>query len=438
MPPEPTKEDRLKRAREALAGPGRLIRDIRPKKISPASDITPPLNLPPEELKRRREVARAGLEGYERRKRREVKEAAIRAAQLAQEKLAADIAAKRRAAQEAEAAKAKMAADQAAAQAAADKRRREQIKQSEKMIEKLKSDPNLTLKAIRTYKEDLAAGVRATDTAQSLAAHSRELLSQYADQHPPTPTKRYLIIGITILIIGTLGISLATWFYLNRPLATQETPAPVVDAMLATESQKELYLTGKSPLTLRDEIYQARLQSVSSFTVPRAGGGPLLNLFPTAALKLDSRTGKAESKTQVGLSRYLAALDLALPLTFRLALNDDFMVGIYQAPRPALFYLFKVNSYEQAGRALASEGSQIADILFSPLVDDPNFSRTIRDQDFRPLVIDNVDTVVLKNEGGETIMLYAFLDKETLLFTESEEAFKKLLGLYRTPLPVTR
>ena len=42
----------------------------------------------------------------------------------------------------------------------------------------------------------------------------------------------------------------------------------------------------------------------------------------------------------------------------------------------------------------------------------------------------NKDLRVFKNENGNTILLYSFLDKDTLLITGNENIFSAILGKY--------
>jgi len=329
-------------------------------------------------------------------------------------------------------------AEAAAAEAAAKKRRLEQVARSEKMIAEIKRDPTIAIKNVRTFKDDLAESLRRGGNISELT--QGESIDQFGESKMPNEAKRrktMVIASIIGLIVLGLVVAGGTWYWVNRAPVTIETPAIKVSSILPAEKNQELYLTGKLPLELRQSIYQLRLQAVAP-TSTAAGGGPIINLYPTEALSVDQTTGGAITKTQVDLTRYLAALDLALPVDFRVALGDKFMLGVYQAPEPAIFYLFNVLSYERAGSSLAKNDSSLADTLFSPLLNDPNFSRTLRDNGFKNEVINNVEVRTVRDSNNKIIMIYAFLDQHTLLMTESVDAFQKILGLFQTPLPTTQ
>ncbi len=433
MPPD-NQADKLKKAREALAGPGRIIRDIRP----PGEKKAPEVNLPPAELEKRRALARTSLEGYDRRQRREAKERHLAEQVAAKQKLAQDLEIKRRAALEMEVTKKKQEAEAAAAKTAAEKRRLDQVARSEKMIENIKKDPSLSLKAVRTYQTDLAASVHGGSTINTIAREGRVMMDKLAQNDPAIKKKRAIILGTLTLVLLGSAIGLGAWYLAIRGPVSVDLPPITVTSLIPAEENLELYLTGKNSLILREEVQQQRAKAESNYAVARAGGGPIANIYPTEALEVDENSGEATSKTVVGLTRYLSALDLALPFDFKLALSDNFMFGLYEAPTPALFYIFTINSYERAGTTLGQSGSQVADSLFSPLVNNLDFTRQLRDLDFTPEVISNVDVMVMRTPEGKVIMLYAFLNDKTLVMTESEETFEKILGLFRTPLPVRR
>ncbi|MDO8183906.1 MAG: hypothetical protein Q7T49_02890, partial [bacterium] len=106
MPPDQNNNEARERARQALSG-GR----VSPPNLKPKIGAEVTLNLPPAEVAKQRDNARASMEGYERRERRKALERQQTAERAIQQKLATDLAAKRRAAEEAARAKERAAAE---------------------------------------------------------------------------------------------------------------------------------------------------------------------------------------------------------------------------------------------------------------------------------------------------------------------------------------
>lgn len=388
------------------------------------------------ELTKRRELARAAMEGYDRRSQREQAAMRARAEAEARAKLEASLAAKRAAEREAEEVKrqAQRQAEQAAL--AAKKRRLEKIHQAKKIIIDLKNQTGVELSPLRTYQGDLTQVNAEASTVRDLLQNTNYKRIVFKDGVPAKNKNWWLALGSLGLIIVGLGLVASAWYFFNGP-GEQVTPVVKISTttLLPAENEAELYLTGKAAFELRAEITQLINNAARDFAFAEAGGGPLLAIYPTEALALNEETGEATNKTAANLNRFLAALDLALPTEFRVALGDQFMFGVYQAPAPAPFYVFTVRSYERAAGELLADAGRIAGVLFDSFSLNPALAKLLRDGDFADQVIDNIDARVLTDAAGRKIMIYAFLDDETLVLAGSEAAFSKLVNVYRTPLP---
>lgn len=412
------------KAREALAGPA----------WSGVKKVT----ATEADLEKKRALARASMEGYERRSQREQAAMRARAEAETKAKVEASLAAKRELAEKAEEAK-RIAEQELALKQAADKKAKlSRVSQANKIIEEIKKSPQANVTSIRTYQTDLSeAAQTGIDSSKPLNVNSYSRII-FSNDQPKSKRQGLMIIGIIILILASLGLIFGSWyFFFRQPLAA--VPATIAaKALLRAENETEIYLTNKSAFELRGEVGSKIREAARDFAFAEAGGGPILNLYPTEATKLNEKTGQAEAKTQVGLTRFLAALDLNLPTSFKVALADDFMLGIYQAPEPALFYVLTVRSYETAAANLLTDAGQVIDILFSAFLNSQETARRLRDQNFIDQIIENVDARVITNEGGKVVMVYGFLDQKTLAIASSQEAFQKLISSFRTPLPVSR
>lgn len=387
------------------------------------------------EVEKRRQIARASMEGYDRRTRREEAAAKARAEAEAKAKRETEIAKERELARQAEEAKRSAEKQQEQSALISKKRRLEKIHQAKKIIVDLKQQTGANISPLRTYQGDLSRAQKDPDTVRQFLQNPKSRVVFQGGQPPSANKNRWLIIvSLILIIVGLTAVGLA-WYFFNGP-GQQVTPAPktAIDYLLPPESETELYLTGKAPFELRAEVTKLIADSARDFAFAPAGGGPILAIYPTEALTLND-AGEPISKTAANLNRFLAAMDLALPTEFRIALGDRFMFGVYQAPAPAPFYLFTVRSYERAANELLTEADQVANILFASFTDNPSLARHLRDQNFSDQVISNIDTRALLNETGQPVMIYAFLDDNTLVFASSQAAFDKLVGVYRLPLP---
>jgi len=387
------------------------------------------------EIEKRRQLARASMEGYDRRTRREEAAAKARAEAEAKIKLEEEVAAKRVAARKAEEIKRQVEKQAEQAELAAKKRRLEKIHQAKEIITDLRQQTGINISPLRTYQGDLSRAQKNTNTVRQFLQNPKQRVVFQGGRLPNPHKNQWIIAGSFVFIIaGLVAVGLA-WYFFNGP-GKQVTPAPSLTAnsLLPAENEVELYLTDRAPFELRAEVAQLIAASARDFAFAPSGGGPLLAIHPTEALTLNDQ-GEPESKTEANLNRFLAAMDLALPTEFRIALGDRFMFGVYQAPVPSPFYLFTVRSYERAANELLTDAGRVADTLFSPFANNPDLARRLRDQDFSDQVINNIDARVLLDDHGQPVMIYAFLDHNLLAFASSEATFEKLVGVYRLPLP---
>ncbi|PIR45418.1 MAG: hypothetical protein COV09_01490 [Candidatus Vogelbacteria bacterium CG10_big_fil_rev_8_21_14_0_10_50_13] len=387
------------------------------------------------EVEKRRQIARASMEGYDRRTRREEATAQARAEAEAKAKRETEITKEREVARQAEANKRQAEKQAEQAELAAKKRRLEKIHQAKEIITDLRQQTGANISPLRTYQGDLSRAQKDTNTVRQFLQNPKSRVV-FQGGHLPNSHKNWWIIAgsLGLIIVGLTAVGLA-WYFENGP-GQQVTPkvALTANSLLPAENEVELYLTGKAPFELRAEVTQLIAASARDFAFAPSGGGSILAIHPTEALTLNDQ-GEPESKTSVNLNRFLAAMDLALPTEFRVALDDQFMFGVYQAPMPAPFYLFAVRSYERAASELLTDAGRVADTLFSPFANNPDLARRLRDQNFSDQVISNIDTRALLDEAGRPVMIYAFLDHNTLVFASSQAAFEKLVGVYRLPLP---
>jgi len=324
---DPQDADARERAREALAGPGRLARSA----ISQPADQSA-VNLPPAELDQRRSMAQAAMEGYERRERRKALAAQQAAAEATKKKLAADLMAQREAERETREAQKRLVEER---QLQADREKKlklQKITEAQAVIEHLKQEPTVSLKPLRTYKSDLDEHLP-QDGNINLGATVLKNQRYYS-----TPTlssasvhRTWLLLAAAGFLLLAGGSVLALSWYWFKP-STRTTPAAAtikIRMILPVEDQKELILTDRNQFELRDQMYD--LKTMVGRQYATAGGGRLLNLYPTV---IADATGH---RRQTGLNSFLAAFNIELPAAWRLAISDTFMIGLYQAPRPAFF-----------------------------------------------------------------------------------------------------
>ncbi len=109
--------------------------------------------------------------------------------------------------------------------------------------------------------------------------------------------------------------------------------------------------------------------------------------------------------------------------------DAPYMLGVYSFDRNAPFIILGTTDYATSyAGMLGWETDAVSDVgsLFN--ISPETFASStpvFQDEAFR-----NEDLRVLKDGNGNTILLYSFLDKNTLLITSNENIFTAILGKY--------
>ncbi len=367
------------------------------------------------EQEKKRILARQAMEGEERRQRRMAKERIERdrllEAQGIKAATEAEIKAKADAAQAASEAQARNEADQAAAHA----KKVESIAESEGIIEKLKTK-ELNLSPIRTFKSDMARAVQEEGVSISkiaLSEQARGRLGAKADAPKPRRSP-WLLVVMLIVVLAAAGGGAYWWFiYMPaHPAVTAPNPDALVvpNSLIFTEKSKAIALAG-NPTELLQKI-------TKEIDANLPAGGTVENIYFTKNKEVQGFTAVRES------------LSLVMPDPLIRSLTDQFMFGVTATTNePARFLVLKTRDYSLAYAALLSWETSITESLL-PLLRGSSPTGSERTAVFTDRLILNKDVRILRVGTGSTILLYTFLDPQTILITQNEAAFQEIFTRY--------
>jgi hypothetical protein len=353
-------------------------------------------------LAKRRREARLAMEGEEARARREAAEHTAKEKAEIAKRLAAAKAEKE--ATEKAAAEAKLAAEEKRRQdlETAQRARVTQIRTSESAINTLKKTPAAsTLSSLRTLKTDLAQATRTDNLSLSkIAAAGGDPL---AGAQPKGHALRWLAILALLLLAGGGGL----WWWRQNP-TTPVVVTPVVPAntpLIFTETHQDLDVAALTGNTLATELN--RLADSQDF-----GQGTIKDL----------RLISGNQALNFNAAR--VKLGLKLPTDLNPYWEDRFMLGLFNSGGRNVRFLILTNRfYEKIYAGLLDwEKTGLPETLLPILTSNPG-TKTSWDDSFSDSLVRNKDVRILKNQAGETILFYGFLDREHLVFTTSQEAF---------------
>ncbi len=232
--------------------------------------------------------------------------------------------------------------------------------------------------------------------------------------------------GIKILAIFFIIILIATsiglLYLVSQKVTSVQTGVEVkqVPALIPVQSNIEIEINNKTPQNITNEI--------KSFLRPSMASRALTQIYFTITKTEENN----ELKERLNTLDFLTALNLDLPANFIHFLQPDFMVATLNSPQTDtnLIYVFTTRSFEHTYDTLLKNENEITKALYENFLN-PETVTYLQQTDFTDTIINNVDTRGAYTEEGKLIMLYAFLNKELLIFAPNEASFNAILNAYR-------
>lgn len=135
------------------------------------------------------------------------------------------------------------------------------------------------------------------------------------------------------------------------------------------------------------------------------------------------------TETELPPRAFLDILDFRAPGSMLRTIEDSMMFGTYIEGQNAPFLVLKVKNFEDAlGGMLLFEPSINSDL--APLFGE-NLERVGQKGAFRDEVVRGIDARSLYDDFGNMVLIYAFLDRETLVVTTSYTALGALAGVLK-------
>jgi hypothetical protein len=362
------------------------------------------------ELQKQRELARRAMEGEERRKRRELREKTELKKKREQEAKEAAARAELEAKQKTETETMKAKGEAEATAQASRARKVESIEESESFINQLKTKA-LNLSPLRTFKTDMARAVQEEGISISkiaLSEQARRKLGKVETEEQPKNTK--LILPILLVILLVVGAGTYWWFYIRSgpttPIINPAAPA----SFIFTEASRSLELKGDI-----NEIHTL-VNNEAGVTIPAK----------TIKYIYFTRNGATQSWND-----FRQVWGLKIPSQLTRNLSGQFMFGVFNNELASnRFLILKTPDYPLAFRGLLDWEDTMADDIL-PLLRGSNATVKERTPSFIDKMIQNKDTRLLKSIDGQTVIIYSFLDPQTIVIAQNEATFIEIMTRYK-------
>lgn len=115
----------------------------------------------------------------------------------------------------------------------------------------------------------------------------------------------------------------------------------------------------------------------------------------------------------------------------RFLVKDLYMVGVYSFDTNETFFIFKVEDFGPVYSSMLAFEPYMKESFrdFFPNIDKSTFSGENANQ-FKDEVLKNNDVRVLRNDKGEVVLIYGFIDRKNLIITANEKVYNGLVSKY--------
>jgi len=288
-----------------------------------------------------------------------------------------------------------------------------------------------SLRTMRTYKDDITQVMeKKKESLVSIAtAENKRRIKSKGFEPDDGELKRKNLKKVGIVILSTIlfvfGASSAFYFYEKSGTKAVE-PESKIPSIIFSDEEEEFEITNLSRRQILSELTALKEST-------RLSIGRINNIFIT-----ESFIGEdgVETKGLVNAGNFLNAIDAHLPASFLRSLERDFMFGIHIFNNNHPFLILRTSFYENAFAGMLVWEENIKEDL-APLFGSADFE-VISDESaetnisplvipiFSDFVVKNKDTRILKDGEGKTVIMYSFIDKNTIVITTNENTFSEI------------
>ncbi len=310
----------------------------------------------------------------------------------------------------------------------AEKQKGEKIKeilQSQEQIKNLTKQKNNYLKPLKTLSSETIRAIKDEGLSSSKIAINNQSIIKKIPPKEPKKIGEIIVLVISVIFI-LASISIVGYFIITNKSTKNEVIA-TKNSILFVDKHIGIDLTGKDS----NQINSSVINAIKQLDDSKPKEGAIGNFYFTETIKYLNGKDTLEKQVDITASQFIASSTQGIPSEFSRSLDDKFMLGIFQNGKSSPFFIFKTQYFKSLTDAMLKNESIIISNLYN-LTGTTNVTSNIIGLPFKDKTVQNTDLRIAKKGDGETVVLYGFIDQNTVLIAENEEVFNKLLGLYKT------
>ena len=282
---------------------------------------------------------------------------------------------------------------------------------------------------VRTYKGDLESAIAANHLssiniaiAENQKMHGQINTEQQSEEikEESDYSKNKIIVFVSLILMIAGIVAISAVYFINSKNVASVTPVQELPSLITTEYKDELSASAMAKNKFASTL-SVRLNETQI---------PVNNLYNTYIT-----IGTSSDRRLATSAEFIALMDFKMPDIIKRTLLPDFMAGMYSFGKNLPFVILKTSSFENSYAGMLGWETDLQkdfQILFRL----PGYEKAggILDQltpmvakKFEDGVIVNKDVRILRDDNGNMILLYGIVDKETIIITVNDTAFKEII-----------
>ena len=224
-----------------------------------------------------------------------------------------------------------------------------------------------------------------------------------------------MIISIVLFVIG-LGVIIILLIPKKETGGVLKN-TPIIKPIIASEIIKNIDIAGVD----KDRIMRFIADELNNNTL-RLDVVENINLVENISL----------GEQPIETSRFLHLIGSRVPPPLLRSLDDYFMIGLYAFDGNNLFVLFKTSSYENTFAGMLDWESEIFGEFYQMFNIDVSGERSeLFNKKFKDIFVRNRDARAIIDENGEVVLMYLFINKNTIIITRDENSLLEVITRLR-------
>ncbi len=278
--------------------------------------------------------------------------------------------------------------------------------------EKIKKEERAPIKSLRTFQGDVQEAIAKNNYSSTtilVKEQERKLENPVIEKESAeligksnARNKTFIIFGVALIVLGLVSVSALYYLKSSEEIIVEKQ----TKAMIAFTEEREIDQSNSSRKNLIEKILDAKNKT---------------NLPVNSVLYLNIKKGTEE----LLVAEVLEILTPNMPPSLSRSFKGEYMLGIYSYDTNEPFLILSVDDYSLSYPGMLKWEESIENDLGE--IFNAENSSTSR-KNFIDEVIKNRDIRSLKDSSGNSVLLYSFIDRKTLIITKNENILSAVVS----------